>query len=182
MLNLTLSKRNLHRGISLLETLVVISATTVICGVAVALLAVAFRTNDVNRERYISQNAVVRFAEQFRRDLKFAESIDISFDGSRIDLRRTEFSEIVRTISYVERHGSVTRNETSPNGTISDDDFHFGKAITVKFDSVKTDGGATLVGAKITSEDSARGMPTTSIVAAFGKFAKPIELISETKP
>lgn len=77
--------RRASRGLSLVEMLAVISASTVVIGAAIVVLATIGRADRVYDKRLNHQRAITQLAERLRTDIHAAEKV--TWDGSKTTLR-----------------------------------------------------------------------------------------------
>jgi prepilin-type N-terminal cleavage/methylation domain-containing protein len=114
-----------RRGVSLIELLVVLSASTVILTMSAALVHRVMHIYSQARAFHNVERNTLRLSEQFRRDGHQAMAAT-ALDGSRNDgvFLRLQLAD-GQTLEYREVSGSVSRTRSQGDKTLSRDAFTF---------------------------------------------------------
>lgn len=98
-------------GFSLIEVIGALTAGSVMVGVAVGVLYMLFRMDDVAREHLHQGTVLCRLAEQFRRDVNAATAVSEDGDDSGTSWKFVMAAE--HTVVYSLEAGGVARTETA---------------------------------------------------------------------
>jgi hypothetical protein len=133
-----------RRGVTLLELLLTITATTVIMGVAGSLLHRSLRLEAASRGVMQAERTALVLARRFREDVRTARGVAGTTDGlpDGIVLRVQPAAE--GEIVYRAVAGSLVREETLPAGRVAREAFAFPAA--VRFQAAREAGVVTLMG------------------------------------
>ncbi|MEX2316009.1 MAG: hypothetical protein WD669_02585 [Pirellulales bacterium] len=118
-----------RRAISLVELLVVLSASTVILTMSAVLVHRAMHAQSHARAFYNVERTALRLSEQFRRDVHQAATASASA-GDRPDgvFLRLQLAD-GQSLEYGQRNGDVTRTLSQSNKVLSRDTFAFPPSI-----------------------------------------------------
>ena len=98
-----------RRGWTLVETVFVFSAETVVIGLCVGILLLVFQTHTKEGRGDPARWAAPRLAEQFRADVRAAE--DVNLDGAVLTLTFPDDKEITYTIVLEDSPEATTRRK-----------------------------------------------------------------------
>ena len=138
-MNLRLQKRRIqrHRGIALIEILIVIMVSATLMGVGIGLMTLMLRLDQAARDQARWTSTLGRLADQFRQDVHAARAV-------REDHGRREAVELTlpggRTVAYRGGPEKVVRRETSPPAAVREEPFAIPKGSTATFDVSRTSG------------------------------------------
>lgn len=161
-----------RRGMTLLEVLLTITATTLIMGVAGSLLHRALRLESASRGAIEAERTALVLARRFREDVRTARAVACTADelpqGVVVRLQPTGEGEIL----YRAVAGGLVREETLPAGRVAREAFSFPAA--VRFQSAREAGVVTLTGTG--GGEPGEGPPIDiEAVAALGASARSAE-------
>ena len=133
-----------RRGVTLVELLLTITATTVIMGVAGSLLHRSLRLEAASRGAMQAERTALVLARRFREDVRTARGVACTADGLPegvvLRMQPAEEGEIV----YRAVAGGLVREEALPAGRVAREAFAFPAA--VRFQSAREAGVVTLTG------------------------------------
>jgi type II secretory pathway pseudopilin PulG len=114
-----------HRGTTLIELLVIMSATTVVLSLTSVLLHRAMRTQQQARAQADVERSALRLAEQFRRDVHQARAADV--DEANLGNDVFLLLDLVddRTAAYSLVDGTVLRVLSQENKPVAREEFAF---------------------------------------------------------
>ena len=158
-----------RRGMTLVEVLLTITATTMIMGVAGSLLHRALRLESASRGALQAERTALVLARRFREDVRTARAVACTADdlpaGVVLRLQPAGEGEIVyRTIA-----GGLVREEMLPAGRVAREAFAFPAA--VRFQSAREAGVVSLTGTG--GGEPGEGPPVDiEVAAALGTAAR----------
>ena len=161
-----------RRGVTLVELLLTITATTVIMGVAGSLLHRSLRLEAASRGVMQAERTALVLARRFREDVRTARGVACTADGLPegvvLRMQPAEEGEIV----YRAVAGGLVREEALPAGRVAREAFAFPAA--VRFQSAREAGVVTLTGTG--GGEPGEGPPIDiEAVAALGASARSAE-------
>lgn len=133
-----------RRGVTLVELLLTITASTMAVGVAGSLLHRALRLESASRGVMQGERTALVLARRFRDDVRTARTVACTADGlpEGVVLRVQPAGE--GEIVYRAARGGLVREETLPAGRVAREAFSFPAA--VRFESARTDRVVALAG------------------------------------
>lgn len=161
-----------RRGVTLVELLLTITATTMVVGVAGGLLHRALRLEAASRGALQAERTALVLARQFRADIRAARTVACTADGLPADVVLRVQPAGEGAIVYRAVRGGLVREQTLPANRIAREAFSFPAA--VRFESVCGDGVVSLAGTG--GGEPGEGPPIDiEVVAARGAAAGLVE-------
>jgi hypothetical protein len=158
-----------RRGMTLVEVLLTITASTMIMGVAGGLLHRALRLEAASRGALQGERTALVLARQVRADIRAARTVACTADGLPADVVLRVQPAGEEAIVYRAVRGGLVREQTLPTNRSAREVFSFPAA--VRFESVRGDGVVSLVGAG--GGVPGEGPPIDiEVVAALGAAAR----------
>jgi hypothetical protein len=134
-----------RRGMTLVEVLLTITASTMVVGVAGGLLHRALRLEAASRGALQGERTALVLARQVRADIRAARTVACTADGLPADVVLRVQPAGEAAIVYRAVRGGLVREQAIPANRIAREAFSFPAA--VRFESVRGDGVVSLVGA-----------------------------------
>lgn len=158
-----------RRGMTLVEVLLTITASTMVVGVAGGLLHRALRLEAASRGALQGERTALVLARQFRADIRAARTVACTADGLPADVVLRVQPAGEEAIVYRAVRGGLVREQAIPANRIAREAFSFPAA--VRFESVRGDGVVSLVGTG--GGEPGEGPPIDiEVVAALGAGAR----------
>ena len=147
-------------GYTLVEMIVVMTAGTVLMGIAVTLLCALLRAEGTGRALVERSTSLGRLADQFRRDVHAADQaakgaweMDAEGVTLRVPPRRGEPDGQIRSIEYLGEEGTLERLEWVGEELASEESYDVGEGSSAKIKIVPAN-GRKLVCLAITPKDA----------------------------
>lgn len=158
-----------RRGMTLVEVLLTITASTMVVGVAGGLLHRGLRLEAASRETLHGERTALVLARQFRADIRAARTVACTADGLPADVVLRVQPAGEGAIVYRAARGGLVREQPLPTNRMAREAFSFPAA--VRFESVRGDGVVTLAGTG--GGEPGEGPPIDiEVVAALGAAAR----------
>ena len=158
-----------RRGMTLVEVLLTITASTMVVGVAGGLLHRALRLEAASRGALQGERTALVLARQFRADIRAARTVACTADGLPADVVLRVQPAGEEAIVYRAVRGGLVREQPLPANRIAREAFSFPAAVL--FGSVRGDGVVSLVGTG--GGAPGEGPPIDiEVVAALGAAAR----------
>jgi prepilin-type N-terminal cleavage/methylation domain-containing protein len=167
-------------GYTLIEMIVVMTAGTVLMGIALALLCALLRAEGTGRALVARSTSLSRLAEQFRRDAHASDQAangiwkspgkdGLTFRVTSPDAAGTEEEAApIRSVEYHAEGSAVERSEWTGETLSGRDLFDLGEGYAAKFEIVRADGRQLARLAIVPNDASAVGNRRLQIEAALG--------------
>ncbi len=133
-----------RRGVTLIETLVVISTLSVIATVSVTTIVLMLRAEGSGLKSLNSGTSFSRLANQFRDDIHAARSVELAQDPTGPQASLVVHLPTGQNVSYTSGPGNVSRLAENTNGNVAREDFALLDG-NVIFEISQTQSTATLI-------------------------------------
>lgn len=135
-------------GYSLIEMIVVMTAGTVLMGIAVTLLCALLRAEGTGRALVERSTSLSRLADQFRRDVHAADEAvqgihwppDAEGATLRVPARNGEPDAHIRSIEYLAGEGTLKRLEWVGEEVASEESYDLGEGSSAQIEIVPANG------------------------------------------
>ncbi len=164
--------RGRQRGLSIIETIVLMTAVAAMLGLCVMMLQLLFRLDSDSRARLDGATAVARLARQFREDLHRAKAAHmVDQPASKTVALRIEPGPD-RTIEYqVKGDGKILRLESSKDKLVRRESYLIPRTLAIQL-ALKKDNGrefATLTVSRLATKNRTDPARPLEVVALLGK-------------